>query len=143
MGLFRANSINYIMIKIGSIKINPPLFLAPMAGITDTTFRNLCKKMGAGMVYTEFVSANGVIRENKKTLEMIEFEDKERPIGVQIFGDSASILGQSAKIIKDQFNPDIIDINFGCPVPKITNKGAGSGAMKNINLMIRMAENVI
>ena len=121
----------------------PLLFLAPMAGITDTVFRILCKDMGADIVYTEFVSANGIIRENKKTLDMMKFHDIERPIGIQIFGDSSSVLGESAKIIRNKFSPDIIDINFGCPVPKITNKGAGSGAMKNIDLMIEMAEAVI
>ena len=119
------------------------LFLAPMAGITDTVFRLICKEMGADMVYTEFVSANGIIRENKKTLDMMQFKETERPLGIQIFGDSASVLGESAKIIREQFNPDIIDINFGCPVPKITTKGAGSGAMKNMSLMAKMAEAVV
>ena len=80
------------------------------------------------MMYTEFVSANGIIRENQKTLDMIKFSDIERPLGVQIFGDEADIIGKSAKLISERFNPDIIDINFGCPVPKIANKGAGSGA---------------
>ena len=131
------------MLKIGKINIENPVFLAPMAGVTDTVFRTLCKKMGAGVVYTEFVSANGIIRENKKTLDMMEFSDFERPIGIQIFGDSAKVLGESAKLIKERFSPDIIDINFGCPVPKITNKGAGSGAMKDMSLMIDMAESVI
>ena len=131
------------MLKIGKLQIENPIFLAPMAGVTDTVFRTLCKKMGAGVVYTEFVSANGIIRENKKTLDMMEFSDFERPIGIQIFGDSAKVLGDSAKLIIDRFSPDIIDINFGCPVPKITNKGAGSGAMKDMSLMISMAESVI
>ena len=119
------------------------LFLAPMAGITDTVFRLICKEMGADMVYTEFVSANGIIRENKKTLDMMQFKETERPLGIQIFGDSASVLGEAAKIIREQFDPDIIDINFGCPVPKITTKGAGSGAMKNMSLMAKMAEAVV
>ena len=123
--------------------IKDSLFLAPMAGITDTVFRLICKEMGADMVYTEFVSANGIIRENKKTLDMMKFKDIERPLGIQIFGDSASVLGKSAKIIRERFNPDIIDINFGCPVPKITTKGAGSGAMKNMSLMSKMAEAVV
>ena len=122
---------------------NQSLFLAPMAGVTDSVFRKICKKMGANFVYTEFVSANGIIRENKKTLDMMQFGDDERPIGIQIFGDSATVLSKSAKIINERFSPDIIDINFGCPVPKITNKGAGSGAMKNIDLMIKMAESVV
>jgi len=131
------------MVEIGNIKLKNPLFLAPMAGITDTIFRALCKKMGADIVYTEFVSANGIIRENKKTLDMMEFSNEERPIGIQIFGDSSKVLGESAKIIGERFKPDIIDINFGCPVPKITNKGAGSGAMKNLDVMLEMTEAVI
>ena len=123
--------------------IKDSLFLAPMAGITDTVFRLICKEMGADMVYTEFVSANGIIRENKKTLDMMKFKEIERPLGIQIFGDSASVLGESAKIIRERFNPDIIDINFGCPVPKITTKGAGSGAMKDMTVMAQMAESVV
>ena len=123
--------------------IKNSLFLAPMAGITDTVFRLICKEMGADMVYTEFVSANGIIRENKKTLDMMKFKPAERPLGIQIFGDSAAVLGESAKIIRQRFNPDIIDINFGCPVPKITNKGAGSGAMKDMKVMAEMAESVV
>ncbi len=123
--------------------IKDSLFLAPMAGITDTVFRLICKEMGADMVYTEFVSANGIIRENKKTLDMMKFKEIERPLGIQIFGDSASVLGESAKIIRERFSPDIIDINFGCPVPKITTKGAGSGAMKDMAVMAQMAESVV
>jgi len=119
------------------------LFLAPMAGITDTVFRIICKEMGADMVYTEFVSANGIIRENKKTLDMMFFKDIERPLGIQIFGDDASVLGKSAKIIRERFQPDVIDINFGCPVPKITTKRAGSGAMKDMKVMSQMAESVV
>ena len=119
------------------------LYLAPMAGITDTVFRTLCKKMGANYVYTEFVSANGIIRENKKTLDMMEFTEFERPIGIQIFGETVEVLSKSAKIIRDRFSPDIIDINFGCPVPKVTTKGAGSAAMKNLDVMIKMASSVV
>ena len=96
------------MVKIGEIVLNNPLLLAPMAGITDTIFRGLCKEMGADIVYTEFVSANGIIRENKKTLDMMKFSAKERPIGIQIFGDSAEVLGESAKLISERFSPDII-----------------------------------
>ena len=85
-------------------------------------------------MYTEFVSANGIIRENKKTLDMIRFTEIERPLGVQIFGDDPFILGESANMIASRFKPDLIDINFGCPVPKVANKGAGSGALKDLNL---------
>ena len=129
--------------KIGSLQINNPIFLAPMAGVTDRPFRLICKKKGAGMMYTEFVSANGIIRENQKTLDMIKFSDIERPLGVQIFGDESDIIGKSAKLISERFNPDIIDINFGCPVPKIANKGAGSGALKDKNLMKDIVKEVI
>ena len=101
-------------IKIGRLEINNSVFLAPMAGVTDLPFRLICKKMGAGVVYTEFVSSNGIIRENKKTLDLIKFLDSERSIGVQIFGEEPEIVGKSAEIIVDMFSPDIIDINYGC-----------------------------
>ena len=120
---------------ISNVKIENPLLLAPMAGVTDQPFRQICKEMGAGMVYTEFVSANGIIRENMKTLDMIKFKDIERPIGVQIFGDDPTNLAKSALFIESNFCPDVIDINFGCPVPKITKKGAGSAALKDLCLM--------
>ena len=131
------------MFKLGKFEFNEPIILAPMAGITDTVYREICKEMGADIVYTEFVSANGIIRENQKTLDMMKFSDKERPIGIQIFGDSAEVLGDSASLISERFAPDIIDINFGCPVPKVTRHGAGSGAMKDLNLMIKMTEAVV
>ena len=123
------------MLSIGKIKIKYPVILAPMAGITDIAFRTICKKYGASLVYTEFVSADGIIRENIKTLDMIKFNQSERPIGVQIFGDDPLTVGKSAKYIYDNFKPDIIDINYGCPVPKVTKKGAGSAALKNLSLM--------
>ena len=131
------------MINIGNIKIKSPLFLAPMAGVTDHPFRLICKEYGAGVVYTEFVSANGIIRENLKTLEMMRFTDEERPLGIQIFGDDAEIVGKSAKMVNEMFNPDIIDINYGCPVPKVTKSGAGSGAMKDLCIMDDITSAVI
>ena len=118
--------------QIGKLKIKNPVVLAPMAGITDYPFRMICKNFGVGIVYTEFVSANGIIRENQKTLDMIKFSVSERPIGVQIFGEEPEVLGKSAKFIYDNFKPDLIDINYGCPVPKVTKKGAGSAALKDI-----------
>ena len=121
--------------KIGNLKILNPLFLAPMAGITDHPFRILCREMGAGVVFTEFVSANGIIRENMKTLELMTFTDDERPIGIQLFGETPKIVGNSAKMVYDMLKPDIIDINYGCPVPKVTKKGAGSAALKDLCLM--------
>ena len=121
--------------KIGDLNINNPILLAPMAGVTDYPFRILCKEMGAAIVYSEFVSADGIIRENSKTLDLIRFEDEERPIGVQIFGGDANIMRDAARYVADSFKPDIIDINYGCPVPKVTKKGAGSAALQDLCLM--------
>jgi len=121
--------------KIGHIKIKTPIFLAPMAGYTDYPFRILCRQMGAGVVYSEFVSADGIIRENTKSLSLIRFSNKERPIGIQIFGDNPDVMSMAARYVVDQFNPDILDINYGCPVPKVTKKGAGSAALKDLCLM--------
>ena len=121
--------------KIGKLKIDTPILLAPMAGVTDYSFRILCKEQGAGIVYSEFVSAHGIIRENEKSLDIIKFEEEERPIGVQIFGDSPQVMADAAKYIVVKFKPDILDINYGCPVPKVTKKGAGSAALKDLGLM--------
>ena len=131
------------MFNIGKLEIKSPLFLAPMAGVTDHPFRVLCKQYGAGVVYTEFVSANGIIRENLKTLEMMRFTEDERPLGIQIFGDDAEVVGKSAKMVNEMFKPDIIDINYGCPVPKVTKSGAGSGAMKDLCVMDDITSAVI
>tara|TARA_B100002052_G_scaffold282721_1_gene292978 strand:- start:821 stop:1801 length:981 start_codon:yes stop_codon:yes gene_type:complete len=121
--------------KIGKIKIDFPVLLAPMAGFTDYPFRILCKRMGAGLVYSEFVSADGIIRENIRTLEMIRFSEEERPIGIQIFGNDPETMSKAASFVNINFNPDIIDINYGCPVPKVTKKGGGSAALKDLCLM--------
>ena len=131
------------MFKIGNIIIKNPLFLAPMAGVTDHPFRMICKKFGAGLVYTEFVSANGIIRENEKTLNMIKFSNEERPIGVQIFGEDPETVSKSAAYIYKVFKPDLIDINYGCPVPKVTKKGAGSAALKDLCIMKDITQAVI
>ena len=128
---------------IGDILIKNPVVLAPMAGVTDLPFRTVCKKMGASLVYTEFVSSDGILRENLKTLNMLEFNDFERPIGIQIFGNNSDIVSKSAKYIMDNYDPDIIDINFGCPVPKITKKGAGSAALKDLKFMEKIATKVV
>jgi len=131
------------MFKIGNIEINNPLFLAPMAGITDHPFRTICRRFGAGLVYTEFVSSDGIIRENEKTLNMIKFTNEERPIGVQIFGDNPEVVSKSAVYIYETFKPDLIDINYGCPVPKITKKGAGSAALKDLCIMKDITQAVV
>ena len=123
------------MMNIGTLQISNPVFLAPMAGVTDYSFRILCKEQGAGMVYSEFVSAHGIIRKNEKTLDMIRFTEFERPIGIQIFGDDPEVMGKAARMVVDMFQPDLIDINYGCPVPKVTKKGAGSAALRDLCLM--------
>ena len=97
--------------KIGNITVKYPLLLAPMAGVTDRSFRMICKNYGASIVYTEFVSADGIIRENQKTLDMIKFDDLERPIGVQIFGDDPQVVAESAQFIYENFKPDLSFIN--------------------------------
>lgn len=130
-------------LKIGDLQINTPVLLAPMAGITDYSFRILCKEQGAGIVYSEFVSAHGIIRENDKTLDLIKFHEDERPIGVQIFGDLPLVMADAAKFVVEKFKPDIIDINYGCPVPKITKKGAGSAALKDLGLMDEITRAVV
>ena len=118
--------------NIGDIKIKNPIFLAPMAGVTDYPFRILCKEMGAGVVYSEFVSADGIIRENTKTLNLISFDEIERPIGIQIFGSDPDVMSEAALYVSNTFSPDIIDINYGCPVKKVTCKGAGAGILRDI-----------
>ena len=97
---------------IGKVEIKTPIILAPMAGVTDYPFRVLCRKMGAGAVYSEFVSSEGIIRENQKTLDMIKFHDFERPIGIQIFGNNPSVMGKAAKYVVDNFKPDIFAIAY-------------------------------
>ncbi len=131
------------MWKIGPIEIESRAILAPMAGVTGHPFRMLCREQGAGLVYTEFVSANGIIRENEKTLDMMKFKEAERPIGVQIFGETPAVLAQSAKYIEETVKPDIIDLNFGCPVPKVTKRGAGSAILKDLPLMDEVAKAVV
>jgi tRNA-dihydrouridine synthase B len=129
--------------KIGKLNIDNPIFLAPMAGITDHPYRVLCREMGAGVVFTEFVSANGIIRENMKTMELIRFSEKERPIGIQLFGELPDVVGKSAKLVYEMLKPDIIDINYGCPVPKVTKRGAGSAALKDLCLMDEITHSVV
>lgn len=128
---------------IGKVEIKTPIILAPMAGVTDFPFRVLCKNMGAGVVYSEFVSSEGIIRENQKTLDLIKFEDIERPIGIQIFGSNPLVMEGAANYVVTKFKPDILDINFGCPVPKITNKGGGSAALKDLGLMDEITHAVV
>ena len=114
-----------------------------MAGVTDYAFRVIAKEFGAGVVYSEFVSAHGIIRKNEKTLNMIKFSEFERPIGIQIFGDTPEVMENAARLVYEKFKPDLIDINYGCPVPKVTKKGAGSAALKDLCLMEDITEAVV
>ena len=119
-----------------------PLFLAPMEDVTDIGFRKMCKRFGAAMVYTEFVSADAVIRSIKSTLSKLVIDDSERPVGIQIYGRDVASMVEAAKIV-EQVKPDVIDINFGCPVKKVANKGAGSGMLKNIPLLLDITREVV
>ncbi|QUB77514.1 tRNA dihydrouridine synthase DusB [Prevotella jejuni] len=129
--------------KIGTIDLGErPLFLAPMEDVTDIGFRKMCKRFGAAMVYTEFVSADAVIRNIKSTLAKIVIDNSERPVGIQIYGRDVASMVEAAKIV-EQVRPDVIDINFGCPVKKVANKGAGSGMLKNIPLLLDITREVV
>ena len=129
--------------KIGKIDFGErPIFLAPMEDVTDIGFRMLCKRYGAAMVYTEFVSADAIVRSIKSTLNKIEINDAERPIGVQIYGRNVESMVQASQIIS-RVKPDLIDLNFGCPVKKVAGKGAGSGMLKNVPLLLDITRNVV
>ena len=129
--------------KIGNIDYgNRPLFLAPMEDVTDVGFRMLCKRYGAAMVYTEFVAAEAIIRSIKATLSKMTINDEERPVGIQIYGRDVESMVEAAKIV-EQVHPDVIDINFGCPVKKVASKGAGAGMLKNIPLLLDITRNVV
>ena len=129
--------------KIGEIKFPDfPVFLAPMEDVTDIGFRLLCKQFGADMVYTEFVSSDALVREVKKTREKLTISDDERPVAIQIYGRDPDAMVEAAKICEEA-NPDVIDINFGCPVKKVAGKGAGSGMLNTPELMLEITEKVV
>lgn len=129
--------------KIGNIQFaENPVFLAPMEDVTDMNFRVLCKTFGADMVYTEFVSSDALIRHVNKTKEKLTICDAERPVAIQIYGREVEAMVEAAKICEEA-NPDIIDINFGCPVKKVAGKGAGSGMMKTPELMVEITREVV
>jgi len=120
-----------------------PLFLAPMEDVTDTTFRYICKMMGGvDVVFTEFVSSDGLVYNAKKSFKKLQIFDHERPIGIQIYGNIPERMVEAAKMVEEA-QPDFIDINFGCPVKKVVNRGAGSGMMKNVPLMVEITEKVV
>ena len=126
------------MVKIGDIELPDfPLLLAPMEDVSDPPFRALCKEQGADVVYTEFVSSEGLIRNAAKSVMKLDIYEKERPVGIQIFGANLDSMLQTIDIV-EKSNPDIIDINFGCPVKKVVSKGAGAGILKDIDLMVKL-----
>ena len=129
--------------KIGAIDFGErPVFLAPMEDVTDIGFRLLCKRFGAAMVYTEFVSAEALIRDVKSTITKLTISDSERPVGIQIYGRDVEAMVEAAKIV-EQAGPDLIDLNFGCPVKKVAGKGAGAGMLQNIPKMLEITQKVV
>jgi len=131
------------LIKIGNIELPDfPLLLAPMEDVSDPPFRRLCKMHGADLMYSEFISSEGLIRDAIKSRMKLDIFDYERPVGIQIFGGDEEAMALSSKIVST-VNPDIIDINFGCPVKKVVCKGAGAGVLKDVDLMIRLTQAVI
>ncbi len=129
--------------KIGNIQFGDnPIMLAPMEDVTDIGFRHLCKRFGAAMVYTEFVSAEALVRNVKSTMSKLHVGNDERPVGIQIYGRDVPQMVEAAKIVEEA-GPDVIDINFGCPVKKVAGKGAGAGMLKNIPLMLDITREVV
>ena len=128
--------------KIGNLELENNVFLAPMAGVTDLPFRLLCKEMGCGLVYSEMVSAKGILYDNKNTTELLEIDPKERPVAVQLFGSDPEILGAMAKKI-EAYPIDIIDVNMGCPAPKIVKNGEGSCLMKTPELVGKIVKSLV
>ena len=129
--------------KIGNIDLGErPVFLAPMEDVTDIGFRLLCKRFGASMVYTEFVSAEALVRDVKTTVQKLTISDEERPVGIQIYGRDIDAMVEAARIV-EQAGPDVIDLNFGCPVKKVAGKGAGAGMLQNIPKMLDITRQVV
>src|SRR4249920_1360515 len=126
------------MITIGKIQLPDfPLLLAPMEDVSDPPFRAVCKANGADLMYTEFISSEGLIRDAIKSKQKLDIFDYEKPIGIQIFGGDEEAMAMSAKIV-EVVQPDLVDINFGCPVKKVVSKGAGAGVLKNLGLMVKL-----
>ena len=129
--------------KIGQIDLGErPVLLAPMEDVTDIGFRHLCKRYGASMVYTEFVSAEALVRSIKSTMNKLTISDEERPVGIQIYGRDVESMVEAARIVEEA-HPDVIDLNFGCPVKKVAGKGAGAGMLRNIPLLLDITREVV
>lgn len=132
-----------MMVKIGNIELPEfPLLLAPMEDVSDPPFRRLCKAHGADLMFSEFISSEGLIRDAIKSRQKLDIFDYERPVGIQIFGGDEEAMAMSARIV-ETVNPDLVDINFGCPVKKVVCKGAGAGVLKDIDLMVRLTKAVV
>jgi tRNA-dihydrouridine synthase B len=132
------NPLRFVMMGAPAV----PLYLAPMAGVSESPFRRLCRSFGADVVVTEFLSAEGIRRENPATLDKLRFGPDERPIGVQIFGADAGAMGEAAALVTDVFQPEFIDINFGCPVKKVVRRNGGSGCLKDLGLVANVIRSV-
>lgn len=131
------------VVKIGTIELEDfPLLLAPMEDVSDPPFRTLCKENGADVVYTEFISSEGLIRDAAKSIQKLDIYEKERPVGIQIFGANIDSMLRSVEIVEAS-RPDIIDINFGCPVKKVVCKGAGAGILKDIPMMVKLTKAMV
>ncbi|MBS1639999.1 MAG: tRNA dihydrouridine synthase DusB [Bacteroidetes bacterium] len=131
------------MIKIHNIQLPEfPLLLAPMEDVSDPPFRSVCKDNGADLMYTEFISSEGLIRDAIKSRKKLDIFEEERPVGIQIFGGDEEAMALSAKIV-ETVNPDLVDINFGCPVKKVVSKGAGAGVLKDVDLMVKLTNAVV
>ena len=129
--------------KIGNIELgDKPLFLAPMEDVTDPSFRYMCKRFGADVVTTEFISSDGLIRDAWKSRAKLNIDEAERPVGIQIYGHLIEPMVEAARIAETA-RPDFIDINFGCPVKKIAGRGAGSGMMRDVPLMVEMTRQIV
>ena len=131
-----------ILIELGKIKLPSPLVLAPIAGYTDSSFRKICVKHGCGLTMTELISAEGIVRKNKKTMDLLAFSDEERPLAIQIFGRKPEIMGRAASVV-ESLSPDIIDINMGCPAKKVCGSGNGASLLKDPELIFRITESVV
>ena len=125
-----------------TVRDDIPLYLAPMAGVSESPFRRICRRFGADVVVTEFLSAEGIRRENQATLDKLRFGADERPIGVQIFGADPTAMGEAARLVTNVFEPEFIDINFGCPVKKVVKRNGGSGCLKDLNLVESVIKSV-
>lgn len=132
------------MWKIGNVKINNRVVFAPMAGISNESFRSIIKEMGAGLIYTEMVSTMGIVYNSKNTMDLLKINDNERPISIQIFGSDIDSFVKAARFVEENYKPDIIDINMGCPVPKVAIKSqAGSGLLKNPEKIYEIVSSVV